>query len=123
MARILVIEDNPVNMELMVLLLEAFGHVPLTAMDGGAGLKLVEKEVPDLIICDIRLPTMNGYEVARTLKNNPKFRRIPLFAVTALAMLGDREKVLQAGFDAYLTKPILPENFVAQVEELLPQGS
>jgi len=120
MARILVIEDNPTNMDLMVYLLSAFGHIPLTAADGGAALEAVRRESPNLILCDIHLPRMDGYEIARRLKGDPDLRRIPIIAVTALAMMGDRDKVLQAGFDGYLSKPIAPETFVAQVEAYLP---
>ncbi|HEU0292327.1 MAG TPA: response regulator [Anaerolineales bacterium] len=120
MARILVIEDNPTNLELMVYLLKAFGHEPLIAMDGETGLGIVQHESPDLIICDIHLPRMDGYEIARRLKNHPALREIPLIAVTALAMMGDRDKVLRAGFDGYIAKPIAPENFVSQVETFLP---
>ena len=119
MARILVIEDNPANMELMVYLLKAFGHEPLTAVDGKAGLEVVQHELPDLIICDIHLPFMNGYEIARHLKSSPTLHQIPLVAVTAFAMVGDRDKVLQAGFGGYLAKPISPETFVVQVEKFL----
>ena len=120
MARILVIEDNPTNMDLMVYLLSAFGHIPLTAADGQAGLEAVQREAPDLIICDIHLPKMDGYEIARRLKGDPVLRQIPIIAVTALAMMGDRDKVLQAGFDGYLSKPIAPETFVTHVEAYLP---
>jgi two-component system, cell cycle response regulator len=120
MARILIIEDNPTNMELMVYLLKAFGHAPLSATNGEAGLSVVQHESPDLIICDVHLPLLDGYEIAQRLKNNPALRQIPLVAVTALAMMGDRDKVLQAGFDGYLSKPIAPETFIAQVEAFLP---
>ena len=119
MAHILVIEDNPTNMELMVYLLQAFGHAPLTAADGASGLEAAQREAPDLIICDVHLPRLDGYEVARRLKIDPTLRKIPLIAVTALAMMGDRDKVLQAGFDGYISKPIAPETFVSQVEAFL----
>jgi CheY-like chemotaxis protein len=119
MARILVIEDNPTNLELMTYLLRAFGHTPLSAADGGSGLDAVQREAPDLIICDVHLPVMDGYEVARRLKIDPAVQRIPLVAVTALAMMGDRDKVLRAGFDGYISKPIAPETFVTQVEAFL----
>lgn len=119
MARILVIEDNSANMELMVYLLKAFGHEPLTAVDGVSGLEAAQREAPDLIICDVHLPTMDGYEIARRLKSDSVLRQIPLVAVTALAMMGDRDKVLQAGFDGYISKPITPETFVSQVEAFL----
>jgi len=118
-ARILVIEDNPANLDLMTYLLTAFGHTPLTAHDGEEGLQAAQRELPDLIICDMQLPTLDGYEVARWLKSHPDLRAIPLVAVTALAMVGDRDKVLAAGFDGYIAKPIDPETFVGQVERFL----
>ena len=114
--RILVIEDNPQNLELMTYLLQAFGYITLTAGDGAEGIETVRREMLDLIICDVHLPKVNGYEVARELKRDPMLRRIPLVAVTALAMVGDRDKVLAAGFDGYIDKPIAPELFVKQVE-------
>ena len=117
--RILVIEDNPTNLELMTYLLTAFGHTPSAARDGEEGLAVAQREQPDLILCDVQLPQMNGYEVARWLKSHPHLRTIPLIAVTALAMVGDRDKLLAAGFDGYIAKPISPETFVAEVEGFL----
>ena len=114
--RILVIEDNPVNLELMTDLLEAFGFIVIAALDGARGIDLVRQEKLDLIICDVQMPGIDGYEVAYYLKRDPMLRRIPLVAVTALAMVGDREKVLAAGFDGYIDKPISPELFRNQVE-------
>ena len=118
-SRILVIEDNATNLELMVYLLGAFGHTTLSAGDGEEGLAKAIEERPDLIICDVHLPKMDGYEVARRLKKDAGCRGIPAVAVTALAMVGDRDRVLSAGFDGYLTKPIDPETFVAQIEAFL----
>lgn len=123
MARIVVIEDNPANMELMVYLLQAFGHQPVPAVDGIDGLETVARERPDLVLCDIQLPRLDGREVARRLKQDPALGTIPLVAVTALAMLGDRARMLEAGFDGYLSKPIDPQRFVGQVEAFLPQAS
>jgi len=120
MARILVIEDNVDNLRLMTYLLEAFGHSVVTAGDGPEGLRRAESENPDLIICDVHLPGIDGHEVARLLKSDPARAATPLLAVTALAMVGDRERVLQGGFDGYLSKPIEPQLFVRQVEEFLP---
>lgn len=117
--RILVIEDNPQNLELMTYLLQAFGYTTLTAANGEEGLAIVRQEMLDLIICDVHLPKMDGHEVARKLKKDPMYRRIPLVAVTALAMVGDRDKVLASGFDGYIDKPIQPEEFVKQVESFL----
>jgi len=121
-ARILIIEDNQTNLELMVYLLEAFGYVPLTARDGKQGLEIAAREAPDLIICDLEMPAMNGYEVGGQLKGNPKLRKIPLVAVTAYAMVGDRDRVLAAGFDGYIPKPINPETLIGQIEAFLEPG-
>ena len=120
MARVLVIEDNPANLELMTYLLQAFGHSTATAQDGQAGLEAARRDNFDLILCDVQLPTLDGYEVARQLKANPALRQMPLVAVTALAMVGDRDRVLAAGFDGYIPKPIVPRTFVAQAELFLP---
>ncbi len=121
-ARILIIEDNPANLELMLYLLRAFGYVALTATDGGEGLEIALHEPLDLIICDVHLPTVDGYEVAKRLKHDPELavRSIPLVAGTALAMVGDRERLLAAGFDGYIAKPITPESFVKEIEAFLP---
>ena len=118
-AQILLIEDNPANLELMGYLLRAFGYEPHATVDGAAGLEAVRNGSFDLVICDIQMPVMDGYEVARRLKADPVLRNIPLVAVTALAMVGDRDRVLAAGFDGYLAKPIDPETFVKRVEEFL----
>ena len=118
-ARILIIEDNPANMELMTYLLQAFGHIVLSAYNGEDGLEMARRELPDLVICDVHLPGMDGYGVLKQLKCEALLRRIPVIAVTALAMVGDRQKLLAAGFDGYLGKPIEPELFVGQVEQFL----
>jgi two-component system, cell cycle response regulator len=119
-ARILVIEDNPTNLDLMCYLLRAFGYAPLTASDGEEGLEVAQREQPDLILCDIQMPRLSGFEVVRRLKNHPALSQIPLVAVTASAMVGDSDKVLAAGFDGYIAKPITPETFVEQVARYLP---
>lgn len=118
-ARILIIEDNPANMELMVYLLQAFGHVVLSAFNGEEGLEMARRALPDLILCDVHLPKMDGYGVLQQLKADAALRRIPVIAATALAMVGDRQKLLAAGFDGYLGKPIEPEAFIGQVEQFL----
>lgn len=118
-ARILIIEDNPTNMELIAFLLEAFGYIPLQAFDGEQGLDIAVREMPDLIVCDVTLPKLDGYGVVHALKSDPTLSHIPVIAVTALAMVGDREKLLAAGFDDYISKPIEPEIFVGQIENLL----
>ena len=117
--RILVIEDNETNLELITYLLRASGYTLSTARDGNEGLDAAGRERPDFIICDVHMPQMDGYQVVSRLKADPALRHIPVVAVTALAMVGDRQRVLAAGFDGYLAKPITPERFVAQVESLL----
>jgi CheY-like chemotaxis protein len=112
-------EDNATNLELMVYLLNAFGYRALSARDGEEGLRIAGREKPDLILCDIQIPKLDGYEVVRRLKADSAFRLIPVIAVTALAMVGDRDRVLDAGFDGYLAKPITAETFVQQVEAYL----
>lgn len=109
--RVLLIEDNPTNMYLMEYLLNAFGYSVLTAQDGKAGLELALRELPDLIICDIQMPVMDGYEVVRLIRENPQLDKVPVVAITAFAMVDDRPKVLASGFDNYLSKPIDPEGF------------
>jgi two-component system cell cycle response regulator len=119
-ARILLIEDNPDNLELMSYLLGAYGHAVSMAEDGESGIEAAQRERPDLIACDIHLPGVDGYEVARTLKSLPALDGVPVVAVTALAMVGDREKILGAGFDGYITKPIEPALVVAELDSFLP---
>jgi two-component system cell cycle response regulator len=118
-ARVLIIEDNPENLELMRFLLHAFHHDALIARDGEAGLALASREVPDLIISDVHMPRLDGFGVLQRLRGDPRLKQIPCIAVTALAMLGDRGKVLDAGFDGYISKPIEPEGFVAEVQGFL----
>jgi len=114
--RILVIEDSPAILEMIRYLLRAFGHTPLLAVEGLEGLQAAERELPDLILCDIQLPVMDGYEIVRRLKSDPRLTHIPVVALTALAMVGDRDRVLAAGFDGYMAKPIVPQTFVSEVE-------
>lgn len=118
-ARILIIEDNQTNLDLMVYLLRSFGHTPLLARGGVEGIEVAHREALDLIICDMQMPGMDGYEVARQLKNDAHLDQVPLVAVTALAMVGDRDRVLAAGFDGYIVKPIAPRTFVQQIESFL----
>jgi CheY-like chemotaxis protein len=117
--RILVIEDNPTNLELMTYLLKAFGHETVSAADGQAGVEAALRSAPDLILCDLALPILDGFGVAARLKAEPGLASVPLIAVTASAMVGDRDKVLATGFDGYITKPISPETFVTDVERYL----
>ncbi|HTU68927.1 MAG TPA: response regulator [Candidatus Baltobacteraceae bacterium] len=119
MARILVIDDNAVNLDLMLYLLRAFGHAAEGRSDGEAGLEAVRGGQFDLVLTDVLMPGIDGYELARQLKADERCAAIPLIAVTALAMPGDRERIAGVGFDGYIAKPIEPRTFVAQVEALL----
>lgn len=118
-ARILVIEDNAENLELMTYLLRAFKHTVFTARDGEAGLEMARRELPDLILCDLQMPKVDGFGVAHAVRKDPRLAQHPLVAVTAYAMRGDRDQVLAAGFTGYISKPINPEEFVGQVESFL----
>lgn len=118
-ATILIIEDDPASLDLMAYLLRAHGFSALTASRGDEGVALLQATHPDLVICDIDLPGMDGYAIVGAVKSDPQLRTIPMMAVTALAMVGDREKVLAAGFDVYVTKPIDPHTFASHIESLL----
>lgn len=119
-ARILIAEDHPASLELMRYLLEASGYSVLKATDGVAALAVLRSELPDMVICDLQMPNVDGYEVLRKMKESTELCQIPVIAVTAFSMVGDRETVLAAGFDDYHSKPIEPEIFVAQIEQHLP---
>ena len=121
-ARILIIEDNATNLELMVYLLRAFGHNLVTAAHGVEGLAALQTHEIDLVICDLEMPVMDGYAFARHLRASDRFRDLRLVAVSAYAMVGDREKVLGSGFDGYVSKPIDPETFVRSVQSYLPEA-
>src|SRR5438132_11597474 len=107
--RILVVEDNIANLELMSYLLHCYGYEVTTAMDGSQGLEAARSQKPDLVICDVHLPILTGAEVVERAKHDPELTNIPFVAVTALAMVGDREKLLSAAFDGYISKPINTE--------------
>jgi two-component system, cell cycle response regulator DivK len=113
---ILLIEDNEQNRYLATFLLESQDCVVVAAEDGPSGIELAARQKFDLILLDIQLPVMDGYQVAKALRDNPATRNIPIIAVTSYAMMGDREKALSAGCDGYLEKPINPETFVSEIE-------
>lgn len=112
---ILVIEDNEQNLYLTTFLLEKHGYEVLQARDGQEGIDVALRLKPKLILLDIQLPTMDGYEVARKLKGSPALAEIPIVAVTSYAMSGDRERILAAGCAGYIEKPIDPETFAAEI--------
>jgi len=119
-SRILIVEDDLATRELMASLLREAGHAVSSADDGAAGLRLALDISPDLVLCDLRLPSMDGHAVARALRAERACGHIPLLAVSALEQAGDRERVLAAGFDGYVCKPIEAASFVAEVEAFLP---
>lgn len=109
-ARILVVEDNRDNMILIVDILSSFDYEVLQATDGEQGVEMANAEKPDLILMDLSLPRMDGWTATRYIKANPELKQIPIIALTAHAMVGDRERALEAGCDEYISKPInLPE--------------
>lgn len=119
-AHVLIVEDNPANLELMRYLLAAFKYRVCVSSNGEDALAAARFERPDLVLCDIQLPGIDGYEVVRRLRGDGELAKLPIVAVTALAMVGDRDKILAAGFDGYLSKPIDPETFVREAEAFLP---
>ncbi len=115
MEKILVIEDNEQNLYLVTYLLEKNGYEVVPARDGLEGIILANRIEPALILLDIQLPLMDGYVVARELRNVPFLKHVPIVAVTSYAMAGDRERTLAAGCTGYIEKPIDPETFVSQI--------
>ena len=121
MANILIIDDEEQFRNMLKRLLEEEGHHVLEACDGEEALDVAMKEYPDLIIMDIQLPKLNGLEVTRRLRYTPAFRHTPIVAITAYAMKGDKEKVIESGCDAYLSKPINTREFPAVIARMLQQ--
>jgi two-component system, cell cycle response regulator DivK len=117
--QVLVVEDNPVNLELLAALLEEEGYRLLSAETAAAGLRLAASEHPDLILMDVQLPGMTGYEATRQLKADPATAAIPVVIVTAQAMRGEEAKARESGCDAYLTKPLDTQAFRATLRRLL----
>lgn len=118
-AKILYIEDNPLNMRLVRKLLRSFGYTMIEAIDGASGLKMVRQEQPDLILVDVNLPDIDGLEITARLKADPDFAHIPIVALTANAMHGDREHCLNAGCDGYIAKPITRQELHNTIAHLL----
>lgn len=113
--KFLIIEDNPQNFYLLRFLLEKHGFDVVWAENGKDGIRMAFTEKPSIILLDIQLPEMDGYAVAAELKKDPEIADIPIVAVTSYAMAGDREKILSAGADGYIEKPINPDTFISEV--------
>jgi two-component system, cell cycle response regulator DivK len=121
MAKILIVEDNELNLDMLVRRLERKGYEVVSAMDGENGLFMAESESPDLILMDMSLPGMDGWEATRHIKADPNTKSIPVIALTAHAMVGDREKALKAGCDDYDTKPVEFQRLLQKMENFLGQ--
>jgi two-component system cell cycle response regulator DivK len=115
----LVAEDNPVNRELLRELLEMRGFSVLEAPDGEQTLKQIEQAKPDILLLDLNMPVLDGVETLKRIRQNPELASLPVLAVTAYAMRGDREKILSSGFNGYVSKPITPSELGTELERLL----
>lgn len=120
MSRILVVDDQEDNRRILRDLLTSVGHEVIEAMSGEEAVASAEAHVPDLILMDIQLPGIDGYEATRRIKAKPALRRIPLIVVTSYALSGDDAKALAAGADAYVSKPFSPRALLAKMKEHLP---
>jgi len=120
--RILVVEDQPDNRKILRDLLTNANFEVIEAEDGEAGLVAAETHRPDLILMDIQLPLMDGYEATRRIKANPALRAIPIIVITSYALSGDEDKARAAGSDAYFSKPFSPRQLLAKVREYLSPG-
>ncbi|MFZ2198411.1 MAG: response regulator [Thermodesulfovibrionales bacterium] len=119
MARILLVEDNEMNLDMLSRRLQRKGYEVVIAMDGEAGVTMAASERPDLILMDMSLPALDGWEATRRLRGMPETSAIPVIALTSHAMAGDREKAIGAGCDDYDTKPVDFERLLVKIEALL----
>ncbi len=116
---VLIVEDNEANLHLMEAVLQALGYQTLSATDGEEGVRLAREMLPDLIVMDIQLPRMDGLTATRLIKSTPETSKIPIIAVTAHALLRDRENALKAGCDDYIAKPLNARLFREKIRSLL----
>jgi CheY-like chemotaxis protein len=123
MARLLLVEDNEMNRDMLSRRLERRGYQVLIAVDGQQGLDLAAAEKPELVLLDMSLPVVDGWEVARRLKADPALKNIPVIALTAHAMSGDRERALESGCDDYDTKPVELPRLLQKIEALLARSA
>ena len=120
--RILIVEDQEDNRAILRDLLSQAGYELIEAADGEEGVKLAQSERPDLILMDIQLPVIDGYEATRRIKASAELKSIPIIAVTSYALSGDEAKARAAGCDGYVTKPFSPRDLLAKVRAYLPAG-
>jgi CheY-like chemotaxis protein len=123
MPKILLVEDNEMNRDMLSRRLERKGFQVILAVDGAAGVEMVTSAAPDLVLMDMSLPVLDGWEATRRLKADPATRHVPVIALTAHAMSSDRGRALEAGCDDYDTKPIELPRLLAKMETLLARGS
>ena len=121
--RILIVEDHEENRRILRLLLTKHGYEVLEAVDGEDGVTMAEEMHPDLILMDIQLPGVDGYEATRRIKGNPALQKIPIIVVTSYALSGDDAKAFAAGCDAYVAKPVNLRKLLATVREFLPESN
>jgi len=117
--KILLVEDNPMNRQLVQFILKSEGYIVHEARDGQEALELVKVHLPDLILMDLQLPGMDGFTTTRIIKEDTATKHIPVVALTAYAMSGDAERAMEAGCEAYITKPIDPDEFPKMVASYL----
>jgi two-component system cell cycle response regulator DivK len=118
--RILVVEDHEDNRRIMRDLLTSSGYEVIEAVTGVEGVSAAETHLPDLIVMDIQLPGIDGYEATRRIKANPNLRKVPIIVVTSYALSGDDVKAFEAGCDAYVAKPFSPRDLLAKIREYVP---
>jgi len=119
MKKVLIAEDNPVNRELLRELLELRGHSVIEACDGEEALRKIIEVSPDILLLDLNMPVLDGYATVQRIREDPSMQSLPILAVTAYAMRGDREKILNSGFNGYLSKPISSAELDGELERLL----
>lgn len=119
MATLLIVEDNEMNLDMLVRRLERRGFETITATDGAQGVALAFSQQPDLILMDMSLPVLDGWQATRQIRATPETRHIPIIALTAHALSGDREKCLAAGANEYETKPVRFPQLIAKIKDLL----
>ena len=123
MPKILLVEDNEMNRDMLSRRLERRGYRVAIALDGEQGVAMAGSEAPDLVLMDMSLPVLDGWEAARRLKAVPETRGIPIIALTSHAMVGDREKAIEAGCDDYDTKPVEFQRLLEKIEAILAKGT
>jgi two-component system, cell cycle response regulator DivK len=121
MPRLLIIEDNDENRDALARRLQRRGFEVVTASDGEQGVAMAKSEAPDLILMDMNMPVLDGWQASRRLRTDPAMKKVPIIGLTAHALSGDREKAIQAGCSDYHTKPVDFEQLISQVEALLKQ--